>query len=944
MNPRPRNDKSVCRPFGRGSAALLLAATMFGSAVALQAADPMPRVRQVFVPITELNRELLGDRRPVRQSELRAWIAAERAPRRPQLQAVLDRAEYWATYGGSALREGRFTWDVQRTSNSSDWLQVQPLELVLKQLAWKDGPAVWGRAPDERTLLLVDRPHGEVAGEWELSGRELAQGTVFEFQAPQAAIARLHLRVPNAYEVKWAGSEVAASTAAGDEGWTNWTLDFGSRSNIRFAVTRKSNGPAAVPLMLVQQQLIYGIRSEGVRLQAEFNLDVLNAPMRQLEFGIDPDLQVLSASYGDVPLAWREETMPDRRIVINLPDALTGPSRGIRLRALTTLRTGQPWTLPGIRLRDGVLSDGQVSLQLQKPLELKQFETRGCRQTGIESAADEENITFRQFRPDASLRVTLGTTALKTSARVFTDLQTSSDGWTLASQIDWSASGGSAFSRQCRIPADWQITEVQLDGAANLADWNVSTDSRGVRLLTLQFLDALSPEHPKRVEIQARRLPAGSDHPIPIPMFEPLDIDELDALTAINSEATVRPLLEPRTTYDPVRIDDIPAAWVESTFWKSRWEFRRPSGLLLRLNQARPEGDFYLQSLQTPIEVRATVRADLARDRLGEAVALSIVPQHGRIERVLVYLSEAGPPPVWTFADGGSGPIEAKRLPSGRHAAWDLPPEGELWELRFSTAQSEPFALQGRRVRNVGAQGRVGLAFVPQATSFEGLVEFRLEEGQRAQLQPHNLTAIPHEETEAGDRNAGAWSYSSTTNALEFINARDPQAATPQVVSRLWLFSQLDWAEEGHDLHWAHYTLGETPGDADFQWELPPIAELLSIRLDGLPVSAVQEGRRWLLSGLGGSASHEIELHYQVPSRKRFAFVRREVPLPRVGLPVLRFDWDMSLPTSVRLGDVPAGMDMIAGRPQLSWAQRLCGPLGRIALPSGTAQSLGSEP
>jgi hypothetical protein len=336
----------------------MLAAATFGGVVGVQAADPVPRIRHVYVPLTELDRDLLGDRRPIRLSELRTLIAAERTPRRPQPQAVLDRADYSATFGGSALREGRFTWDVQRTSNTADWLPLNPLELVLKQLAWKDGPAVWGRAPDERTLLLIDRPNGELTGAWELSGRELAQGTVFDFEVPQAAIARLHLRVPNAYEVKWTGNEVASSTAPAEEGWTTWTLHFGSRSNIRFAITRRSSGPAAAPLMLVQQQLIYAIRSEGVRLQADFNLDALNAPVKQLEFALDPDLQILSASYGEVPLAWREETTPDRRLIIDLPDALTGLSRGVRLRALTSLRTGQPWTLPSIRLRDGVLSDG----------------------------------------------------------------------------------------------------------------------------------------------------------------------------------------------------------------------------------------------------------------------------------------------------------------------------------------------------------------------------------------------------------------------------------------------------------------------------------------------------------------------------------------------------------------------------------------------------------
>src|SRR5690606_25010188 len=88
------------------------------------------------------------------------------------------------------------------------------------------------------------------------------------------------------------------------------------------------------------------------------------------------------------------------------------------------------------------------------------------------------------------------------------------------SRIDWTALSGSTFSLDCQIPPEWEVTDIRSDASSpqgDLVRGDVVTQPDGSRVLKLAFLESLSADRPKRVEISARRLPVRPDQQSAVP-------------------------------------------------------------------------------------------------------------------------------------------------------------------------------------------------------------------------------------------------------------------------------------------------------------------------------------------------------------------------------------------------------------------------------------------
>ena len=100
--------------------------------------------------------------------------------------------------------------------------------------------------------------------------------------------------------------------------------------------------------------------------------------------------------------------------------------------------------------------------------------------------------------------------------------------------------------------------------------------------------------------------------------------------------------------------------------------------------------------------VQTTV--DLRTSQMTERIAASVTPQAGPLDRLFVYLTAEGPPFSWLLASDRPRPLEASRIPAGRHSEWNLPVGGELWEIRLPDPQRRPFRLEGQR-KTTGFKG-----------------------------------------------------------------------------------------------------------------------------------------------------------------------------------------------------------------------------------------------
>lgn len=887
---------------------------------------PSELVDELRLPLGKITPDLLPGRIPVPLGDYQSSKKQAEAARETPSTARLLKAQYSATYADHRLSDGRLTWTFENSSGQPRTKAVEPLGLAVRDLKWGDQPAVWGTSAAGRLEVLLDRATGQLEGRWELRGKTVGQHDEFLLQLPRATITQITLQVPVGFVVAAPGHTAMAGAAV--EGRTTWTIVVAPGSECRVVIHQPLPAGSAVPLILVQHDALYSLRQEGLRFRTNLRLEVTQSAVREVPIWVDPDLEIFSITYGnEIPLPWQATSVDGRqRLLVQLPDALLGTGRVLRLSGVAPLKTDVDWKLPNVAVAGGALVEGQAVLQLTPPLQLQDLSSAGFRQTGVETTPTRDDLlTFKQFRADGVLTVKLGKPRPRILARVLSDLQTKSPDWTCYTQLQLSVAEGAAFSVDCRIPAGWDVIDVR-DPAAPKLEWNITTTPEGQRLLSLQFLEALTADRPRSIEIDARRSAATGDQIFAVPAFEPLHVDDLGMLVSVSSAPDVRPVLESGTSFEPCEPADLDPEWLNSKFWRPSLTERSPAPLLLRLNGNTAEGHFSLQSLQTPVEVTADMQIQVSAEKLTKTVRLKVVPRHGKTERVLVYQSEPGPQFVWTLAGTPPRPIEARKLPPVRHAAWDLPTSGELWELRLPQPQSAPFELEGTRTRGLTPTGRLGLVFVPQAQAFQGRVSVQAPADLGLELTSWHTDADGIANAMPLER---VWTWHLPSAALQFQTQVATALAPAPVVRRLALQARWSLEPAAFDYYHAQLELGSGFNGREFRCVLPVEALLTEVQVDGqlLQFPKPSPGLPIVLTNL--QDEQVVAITYRVPSQGLQQPRWRSISLPGLEIPVLRCDLELLTPAGFRLGSESRGMVLKSHTTSISTLQRLFGPLGR---------------
>lgn len=560
-----------------------------------------PHIRRVYVPADKPFPRSANDLLPIKLSEFEQLLQARHAPREQPRSASIERAEYTATFDGNALRGGRFELDVRRIGAEPEALPLRPLNLAISQFAWSNGPAIWGTAPDGQSYLVMNRPSGKAVGEWSLPGRRLARSVDFDMRVAPAAVTQVVLRVPEGHVVRASGGDLLSPQPATEPGWFLWRVDLGSQTSLKLTVTRQLGSEAARPLVLARNDMTYIVRQEAVRFQAEYNIEVLGAGLQELSFIVDPAIQLISIHYGtSQSLSWRQEDTPQgRRVMVRLPELLLGQGVPLRVQGVAQVKPEPAWTLPSPILADSVLMEGQLTLRVEPPLQLDDLKLEGYRQVGLTtSTLDGETVILRQLKPQARASIVLGSPKFEASCRVLTHVQTEGEQWNLVSQLDWAVRVGSAFSSECLVPDEWEVTDVRGEGPARsseLAGWEIVPRKNGRRALVMYYTDSLSTDRPKRVRVVARRAAVPVNQAAAVPVFLPGETEDLDLLVAISSEPAVHAVLQPGSTFSPCTEQDVPQDWLELDFWRERIIRSKSKTLLLRLNGTAAAGKFSLQ-------------------------------------------------------------------------------------------------------------------------------------------------------------------------------------------------------------------------------------------------------------------------------------------------------------------------------------------------------------
>ncbi|MFM9963168.1 MAG: hypothetical protein ACKV2Q_18325 [Planctomycetaceae bacterium] len=156
------------------------------------------------------------------------------------------------------------------------------------------------------------------------------------------------------------------------------------------------------------------------------------------------------------------------------------------------------------------------------------------------------------------------------------------------------------------------------------------------------------------------------------------------------------------------------------------------------------------------------------------------------------------------------------------------------------------------------------------------------------------------------------------------------EAATEQLIwTSAELRSLIFPGGDGHDAHVLLLRAAQVARVGRLEFELPAPAELVAVRMNGVRTEPERDDHRFRLPAIPQGGLQTLEIQYRVPSDRDFLRNRQEVPVPRVGAPVLGFRWLFAFPPDARLTEEPSGLRLLQPLEPTPWSRRLFGPLGR---------------
>jgi hypothetical protein len=601
-------------------AAGLLAATIAPAREGPESRE-LPIVRRILVPADRENVWPAGNWQPVALADFERLHDAARAADRGRPGAYLERAAYSAKLVDYELRDARLEWTVRRPHPGVNVLSASRLNLNISQLDWAADSAeppvraLWGTTPEGSTAIIVDRSFGRLVGTWSLPGRRLAASTEFDLDLPPSALSQLTLRIPAELVLTASAGELSPPVPAPEPGWNEWRLDLGSQTSCRLRAAPPADVKSARPLILVRDNLNYYVKSEAVRVLADFDIDVLESSVRELRLSVDPEIQVTAVEYGDDSVAaWK--TVPSgagQEIIVQLPDPIAGPGHSLQVQGIAQVKQFAPWVLPRIRLQNSVEAAGRATVRLQSPQSASDIRTDGYRQIELTSDADEgEILVFRQMRGDGTITIVPADGKPEIACRATTLIVPERHQWSMAAKWEWTATAGNSFAATCAVAGVWEIEDVRAvaaDGMNNLSGWDVQELEPGRRVLQLFFLNALQPDRPTGVRVSARRVPPVAGESAVVPPLVAVDAGTAEQFVVVSTSTDLLPVLEGGQGLEPLSFRELPPATRSLDFLVPRLEDDAARTVAFRISGKSMTGRLRIEPAGP---LRDSVRADRA--------------------------------------------------------------------------------------------------------------------------------------------------------------------------------------------------------------------------------------------------------------------------------------------------------------------------------------------
>lgn len=881
----------------------------------------------------------------------RRWNMLRPQPALPP-PAVLETLELSATLVGTTLASGVATFRLQSAHAQQTWLSVSESNLAINAVTRDGSPeeVVWGAAEDGRLWILADPPQGQWTASWALGGRTIAGKVVFDLQLPQALTSRLELRLPAGKQLRSPQVTVQPVSDLDDTGWSTWRVLAGSESNIRLIVEDLRQAEET-PVVLYRRQLTAGIREDHLRFEVTFQPEVLGGEVDELLFSIPSNAELDAVTWGsDVPLVWSRSSSAGPRHLIRarLPDRQRGTLRQVQLAGIVVQRPGAVVTLPQIEMPSGVFRGGGVQVSVTRPLQIVSMRTLGCRQESpVLFTAEGETYQFQQTVPTSQVTLEVRRPRSQLQAELLTRLHCRPDEWTMSTEILWTSTSGANFQLGVQVPAEWDVTNVRAlssDGREERVNWEAAEDGPGWVRLTVELLEALTQERPRRLILDARRRAPELLRRIPSPLVVPQDCQSITRLFEVTAGDATEVYADPESAHEVVDPAKLPVRWREFVTWPGLAPLPEspeatPSRQLwmLQADPARSPVIAVYSRLQ-PVAADVHLAVEVVEGLLTETIEIRVRPRQSQpVPRLLVYVSEAGDDITWSVSEPQGWDLVAGRIPREHQPQFPQLDSGELWELRLPLLPVDEIVVRGLRVRPFSLPRSIGLVLIPQAEVITARVSLDLPESSNLQIITRELedisrTSLLPPQARNPARRQSEWRYDSPDAEMQLVSRRSTLQETP-CLATLNLRSLVSAHLGDYDYHLAEVQLPSYPRALRFHFRQP--VDVLHAELDDQPL-AVSSGDadeiEIVVPASVGDQERRLSIVYRSEAQRGFLSDTRNVPLPGSDVVVwTACRWEMSAPPMARVVSEPQGIRWVDPLPGVTWSERLFGPMSRSA-------------
>ncbi|MDA1013265.1 MAG: hypothetical protein O3A00_02300 [Planctomycetota bacterium] len=923
----------------------------------------LPPIEEIHVPANDLQQHLTPQHVAMDLAEYRRLLKT--AIPEPSTVRV-DRTDYSAKFVDASLQLGRLTASVTNDAAVPRLLLLDPLNLNVSVLNWaRDGakrPAIWGTTPAGKIVLLVDPGTHRLDGIWRFDGTKLPDRVDFSLQLIPAAVSRLTIETAGE-EIVNSLSGVATKGGTNGEGWAEWVVPIGGRTECRLQVSKTESVRRLPPTVFIESSQAFRLLKDEARVNVGFVVDAVHAAIDQVDITVPTDWEVLSLKYtGDFSLTWSRDEDTPTLLHVDLPNRVLGRSREILLQAVRPLPPPTVWRSPLIGIRScrlvgppatritATLLRGTLDLSISKPLQVQSLVPTGCLQRQVVlNSKEAESFSFEQLLANGRLMAVLGPPDPRLEAGVVSSLKVDEHNWTLTSLIEWKAGQSATYRMQCLIQSGWEVLEVRNQAAGESeVQWSLSPIRRlAKRTLTIEFPRAVSAKHSVRllVALRKRRQTGINEFQLEIPVFDLVDCQRVARTLAVDGGSRRRPRVESQSY---VAVSRAVLAESVSNDLKTLGINDDVAKIYVADQSLSPAARISTVDQTQAIQVQAVTTAEMDRSALIETCRLDIKPSRA-VDRIMLFLSTNGPAPIWEMDAEPITILPLRQLPD-RHEEWGLPVPGELWELRFSQPISVPFTVRATRRRAVGSIDFATVCSVVNAEAFQGRIDLGGLADSLLEASPLEMTAISSSElrgrlkpeelaTSPTFADGTQWSYVSTDSRLK-LAIQPVKGSRAPPTARLRLESELFAQAAQEQLHVATYELDESSSRHPFEFQLAEPARLIAIRVNGKPVTADRGDRGWVLPPVilkrrvdadADRVQRTISLHYACPIAKDWLISKQTVIVPQTTHTVTGIQWRLTLPSADEPTRIPSGLTLGEQPRQLSWTRRLFGPLGRTA-------------